>query len=651
MTVILFLFSFLIVYFTTKILNKTESIIENILITAICFSILIVCSTEVLSLFHLLNYGGITSFWLLISAIGSYYIFKNKSFLSIQIKIEKKGIFSTFIQFILFYKIIIISVVSLLILVFSQGILYPPNNWDSMTYHLPRIMHWIQNQSVENYPTHIERQLYQPLFVEYVILHVNILFDGDLLSNSVQFIYLLLTACAINGILTLFNVTKNIKLIACILCLTIPEALLQASSTQNDLGHSFYILASIYFAIKYYKNLLFIDLFLFSSSIGFALLTKAIAYIYAPIIVLFFALFLLKKVIKEQLLQKVVYHASLALIPLLLINLGHSYRNYLVTNNILGTTPSITKGIVFDKTSPKIIISSCLKNMALHYDAYFVKDLGNKITEKAHLMMNFDINEKGTNVFDMKFNAVSFWKNHEDTQANFIHFVLFVGCIFLFFIQFIKSKKLDIFLFSFLSLISFQFILFCAYLCWEPWNTRLHLPLFFEMVIFIALVLANIKLNYIKSASYILLPLLIYYGFYLITFNFSRPYVTVKDGTSIIRLGDNRYKQYFSNELKMYPEYVLFNEYVKEKKVTNIGFFSHNDGWEYPLQNEVFKDKSLKIHHVNVGNSSGKLETKREEIGCIVSTYKVGDFITYNHRIYNLITPKNKILFIYSKNQ
>jgi hypothetical protein len=34
-----------------------------------------------------------------------------------------------------------------------------PNNLDSMSYHLPRIEHWLQNQSLEFYPTSDSRQL------------------------------------------------------------------------------------------------------------------------------------------------------------------------------------------------------------------------------------------------------------------------------------------------------------------------------------------------------------------------------------------------------------------------------------------------------------------------------------------------------------
>ena len=48
------------------------------------------------------------------------------------------------------------------------AIVAPPNTYDSMTYHLPRVMHWIQNQSVAHYPTHIPRQLHFPPGAEFI---------------------------------------------------------------------------------------------------------------------------------------------------------------------------------------------------------------------------------------------------------------------------------------------------------------------------------------------------------------------------------------------------------------------------------------------------------------------------------------------------
>ena len=40
------------------------------------------------------------------------------------------------------------------------AIVSPPNTWDSMTYHMSRVMHWIQNGSLLPYPTNCERQLF-----------------------------------------------------------------------------------------------------------------------------------------------------------------------------------------------------------------------------------------------------------------------------------------------------------------------------------------------------------------------------------------------------------------------------------------------------------------------------------------------------------
>src|SRR5258708_34931113 len=40
------------------------------------------------------------------------------------------------------------------------AIVAPPNTLDSMTYHMPRVMHWAADATVAFYPTTIMRQLY-----------------------------------------------------------------------------------------------------------------------------------------------------------------------------------------------------------------------------------------------------------------------------------------------------------------------------------------------------------------------------------------------------------------------------------------------------------------------------------------------------------
>ena len=45
----------------------------------------------------------------------------------------------------------------LLVLILTTGLASAPNNYDSMTYHLPRVMHWLQSESVAHYYTPISR--------------------------------------------------------------------------------------------------------------------------------------------------------------------------------------------------------------------------------------------------------------------------------------------------------------------------------------------------------------------------------------------------------------------------------------------------------------------------------------------------------------
>ena len=86
-------------------------------------------------------------------------------------------------SFITLFRFFIIAI---LILTLLTALIYPPNTPDSLSYHMSKVMHWIQNGNVEFYSTSITRQLYLSPFSEFVILHLQLLTNGDHLANLVQ---------------------------------------------------------------------------------------------------------------------------------------------------------------------------------------------------------------------------------------------------------------------------------------------------------------------------------------------------------------------------------------------------------------------------------------------------------------------------------
>src|SRR2546426_7647634 len=53
-----------------------------------------------------------------------------------------------------------------------RSLLTPTMNWDSLTYHLPRVMHWIQQGSVRHYPTACISQIQMGPWAAFVQTHL-----------------------------------------------------------------------------------------------------------------------------------------------------------------------------------------------------------------------------------------------------------------------------------------------------------------------------------------------------------------------------------------------------------------------------------------------------------------------------------------------
>lgn len=115
------------------------------------------------------------------------------------------------------------------------ALLSPPNNFDSQTYHLPKIEHWVAQGDVAFYPTIIDRQLAMAPGAEYLLLHLRLLTGGDALYNLVQL------AAGVGGVIIASRITAQLgggrraQLVAALIFGTTPIVLLEATSTQTDL--------------------------------------------------------------------------------------------------------------------------------------------------------------------------------------------------------------------------------------------------------------------------------------------------------------------------------------------------------------------------------------------------------------------------------
>lgn len=122
---------------------------------------------------------------------------------------------------------------------------YPPNTYDSMTYHMARVAHWIQNQSVAFYPTSIDRQNWMSPGAEYLILMLQLLAGTDQWANIVQFAAWLVAVCSMPSLCRMAGVPRSLCPWAAVFVAGLPMGIMQATSTQTDMVAAAMTLAAV----------------------------------------------------------------------------------------------------------------------------------------------------------------------------------------------------------------------------------------------------------------------------------------------------------------------------------------------------------------------------------------------------------------------
>ena len=165
-------------------------------------------------------------------------------------KSEKKGVRQFYLRYVYRSKKVWPSsscrlLLPLLIIVGLTAFLYPPNNYDTMTYHMARVAHWMQNGSISYYPTGIYRQNEMGPGAEYLVLFFQVITQSDKLSNIGQFTAFCLLIPSLGFLLRILRIPKRWAPYVIILSVSAPIAVIQPSNPKHDLIASLITLSII----------------------------------------------------------------------------------------------------------------------------------------------------------------------------------------------------------------------------------------------------------------------------------------------------------------------------------------------------------------------------------------------------------------------
>lgn len=386
---------------------------------------------------------------------------------------------------------------------FFQALSYFPTNYDSSTYHLPRIIMWLQNASLNHFPTPTYRMLYQPYLSEVIFAFIYSTFGTLSFMRLWSVILVILLVKGLYLAIKLITNRRDFKifeaLIVVLLCWSI---VLQCVTTLNDIQLLYFIVTfnlGLWFFIN--KNEGY-ALLLLSLVLGY--LTKGTSSIYLAFNIMIWVIWLLHKRICMEVVRRffLINLNKIFLIFLtVLLLLPTTIRNVKICGSVLGTPISETIMYKNDPTNLKSGLSNTLKNFAMHSGTPV--EYINKINETVLYRMNDFLNlpspnDEGLNWAGLKFTIYGGVKYffYPENVPNTLLFYLSLGIFIRVIGKFIMKKELNSAGLEYLiiSLISFLMLFIFSYILrWQPWHTRLLLPVFLLQSIGVVLYINKLK--------------------------------------------------------------------------------------------------------------------------------------------------------------
>jgi 4-amino-4-deoxy-L-arabinose transferase-like glycosyltransferase len=551
--------------------------------------------TELLSLFHAVRWGPLVVAWGLVLLAGG--VVARRRWAVGHSKLERPGVFDSLLA---------AGIGAIALITAAVALLSPPNSVDAFGYHLSRVVYWAQAGSVAFFPTHYFNQISMPPLAEYVTLHGYVLSGGDHLVNLVQWAGFMGSVIGVSLIAEALGAGRRGQMLASVFCATLPNGILQASGAKNDCMVALYLVAMVYFALRFAAKGNRADGLWTGLALGLALLTKATAYLFAPAL-------LLGATGIEAWRKRAQFARAIPLliVPVVALNGPQWWRNFDLSGSMLGF-PSAQEDGRFRWTNDRFGIRTTASNMLRNGS----QQLGARSPAwnrgvyqavlRADRWLGIDANDPATTWPGPRF-APPVNSNHEADAPNRWHLLLLAAAL----LPILVSGRKWL---GYYCGIVLAFALFSATLKYQPFFGRVLLPLFVVGAPVFGVLAERIR----PVALQVLLCLLLFDQTRHALFqNWTRP---LTGPSSILRTARNdnyfRDMDQFGVTERDYQQSV---EIVAERQCRDVGIDNGQFQLEYPFQALMLqRTPRVRFFHAGVTNASAKYAQQVPSCPCAI---------------------------------
>lgn len=495
------------------------------------------------------------------------------------------------------YLVLAIAICALL--VGFVAVASAPTTWDSMTYHLARVAAWLQLGGVAHYATHAEPQLIHPPGAEMLIAQLQALTGGDRYAALVQTAAYVLAIVVASSIARGLGGGRRAQLIAAFLMATAPTAILEGSSTQNDLvvGLWLMVAAASCISLGDERRLAGWRALIAAAAVGLAMLTKGTALIYLPPLLILIAWQLVLRVGPARTLALAAAGAAIVLA----LNAGQWERNHATYGQFIYSGSGFLD-YSNDAHTPASLTSNLIRNSAL-YAATPSAAVNQRLVDAvrgALGRLGINPDDPATTFPGLNFTLGRAGPDESNGPSALLALLMLWSIVCALALSRFRSPLRA----GWALMLVVQIVTFALLIKWQIWHTRLHLPVMMLAVPLIAAVLTEVPnraeaRRWITGAVVVLASITA--PFYL-ALNIDRPLVSFSGHHSI--LTTDRDAQYFAARPELERPYLNAIAYLKQHDINRLAFYGGLDDWYYPFN--ALLGKGARTSYIFVPNRSAK---------------------------------------------